>query len=258
MEPAGQKADLARRDFLCNVIAGTAVGLAGATLIGARSASAQSTLTPDAALKALMDGNQRYVGGQLRSLDEDLSILKANTAEKQEPFAAVLSCADSRVPVEFVFDQSIGQLFVVGLRKDRVDQGLRNAVTTWHFGSVAFTTQTAVGVNAVRAIADDVQGMVTDASTRGVGFLVAANQEGGRIQVAGFGSRAPTGQPGLGSLPGGTGAVGGDGGSTSCTTVHMGDIDALSEAGCFLRELHAGGEAEFVVDMGEVSLHGAW
>jgi beta-N-acetylhexosaminidase len=78
--------------------------------------------------------------------------------------------------------QRIGQLFVVGLRKDRVDQGLRNAVTTWHFGSVAFTTQTAVGVNAVRAIADDVQGMVTDASTRGVGFLVAANQEGGRIQ----------------------------------------------------------------------------
>ena len=38
---------------------------------------------------------------------------RANTAEKQEPFAAVLSCADSRVPVEFVFDQSIGQLFVV-------------------------------------------------------------------------------------------------------------------------------------------------
>lgn len=71
---------------------------------------------------------------------------------------------------------------MVGLRKDRVDQALRNAVTTWHFGSVAFTTQTAVGVNAVRAIADDVQGMVTDASTRGVGFLVAANQEGGRIQ----------------------------------------------------------------------------
>jgi len=60
-----------------------------------------------------MDGNQRYVSGQLQSLDEDLSILKARTAEKQEPFAAILSCADSRVPVEFVFDQSIGQLFVV-------------------------------------------------------------------------------------------------------------------------------------------------
>src|SRR5450759_542612 len=92
MEPAGQKdADLARRGFLCNAIAGTAVVLAGATLIRSRPASAQSTLTPDAALKALMDGNQRYVGGQLQSLDEDLSILKARTAEKQEPFAAVLS-----------------------------------------------------------------------------------------------------------------------------------------------------------------------
>ncbi len=60
-----------------------------------------------------MDGNQRYVGGQLQSLNEDLAILKAKTAEKQEPFAAVLSCANSRVPVEFVFDQSIGHLFVV-------------------------------------------------------------------------------------------------------------------------------------------------
>ena len=113
-EPAGHEkdADLARRGFLCNAIAGTAV-LAGATVIRARSASAQSTLAPEAALKALMDGNQRYVAGQLQSLNEDLSILKAKTAEKQEPVAAVLSCADSRVPVEFVFDQSIGQLFVV-------------------------------------------------------------------------------------------------------------------------------------------------
>jgi carbonic anhydrase len=115
MEPAGHKtdADLARRGFLGNAIAGTVVVLTGATVTRSRPASAQSTLTPDAALNALMDGNQRYVGGQLQSLNEDLSILKAKTAEKQEPFAAVLSCADSRVPVEFVFDQSIGQLFVV-------------------------------------------------------------------------------------------------------------------------------------------------
>jgi carbonic anhydrase len=114
MGPAGHAKDddLARRGFLCNAIASTAVVMAGATVIRAQPASAQSTLTPDAALKALMDGNQRYVGGQLQSLNEDLSILKTNSAEKQEPFAAVLSCADSRVPVEFVFDQSIGQLFV--------------------------------------------------------------------------------------------------------------------------------------------------
>lgn len=104
-----------RRAFLCSAIAGTAAVLAGATLTSTGPARAQSILTPDAALKELMDGNQRYISGQLQSLNEDLSILKARTAEKQEPFAAVLSCADSRVPVEFVFDQSIGHLFVVRL-----------------------------------------------------------------------------------------------------------------------------------------------
>lgn len=87
--------------------------LAGVAASSGGPALAQSTLTPDEALEAMMDGNKRFIAGQLQSLNEDLSILKAKTAEKQEPFAAVLSCADSRVPVEFVFDQSIGQLFVV-------------------------------------------------------------------------------------------------------------------------------------------------
>src|SRR5260370_13999670 len=50
--------------------------------------------------------------GRPASLAEDFDILKTKTAEKQEPFAAVLSCADSRVPVELIFDQSIGHLFV--------------------------------------------------------------------------------------------------------------------------------------------------
>jgi carbonic anhydrase len=115
LQPGGplKDADLARRGFLRTTVAGTALALAVATVIRARPALAQSTMTPDAALKALMDGNQRYMAGQLQSFNEDLSILKAKTAEKQEPFAAILSCADSRVPVEFVFDQSIGQIFVV-------------------------------------------------------------------------------------------------------------------------------------------------
>jgi carbonic anhydrase len=53
------------------------------------------------------------VAQNLVSFKEDLDILKAHSEEHQEPFAAVLSCADSRVPVELVFDQSIGHLFVV-------------------------------------------------------------------------------------------------------------------------------------------------
>jgi carbonic anhydrase len=82
------------------------------TLLGARSVAAQTTLAPDVALERLMDGNARFAAGGLASFDEDLAILKEKTVAKQEPFAAVLSCADSRVPVELVFDQSIGHVFV--------------------------------------------------------------------------------------------------------------------------------------------------
>jgi carbonic anhydrase len=77
-----------------------------------RSAMAQSTLTPEAALKELMDGNRRFTERRMTFYQEDLAMLKQNTAEKQEPFASVLSCADSRVPVELLFDQSIGHVFV--------------------------------------------------------------------------------------------------------------------------------------------------
>ena len=73
---------------------------------------AQSPVTPDAALAELVAGNKRFVSGKLTAHDQDLAILKQHTEEKQEPFAAVLSCADSRVPVELVFDQSIGHIFV--------------------------------------------------------------------------------------------------------------------------------------------------
>jgi carbonic anhydrase len=69
-------------------------------------------MTPDEAIAELMNGNQRYVDGDLTSVEVDLEELRMKTQEKQMPFAAVLSCADSRVPVELVFDQSIGRLFV--------------------------------------------------------------------------------------------------------------------------------------------------
>ncbi len=73
---------------------------------------AQSKLTPDAALADLMAGNKRFTSGKMTAYEHDLVVLKQHTEEKQEPFAAVLSCADSRVPVELVFDQTIGHIFV--------------------------------------------------------------------------------------------------------------------------------------------------
>jgi carbonic anhydrase len=69
--------------------------------------------SPSEAMTILTQGNGRFQAKQLMSLQEDLQILRSNTVEEQKPFAAILSCADSRVPVELIFDQTIGHLFVV-------------------------------------------------------------------------------------------------------------------------------------------------
>jgi carbonic anhydrase len=105
-----------RRRFLQATVGATAAGLvsaAGMNLVTPRQVLAQTKLSPDAALQELMDGNKRFAADRLTSFEHDLKILKENTIEKQEPFAAVLSCADSRVPVELIFDQTIGHIFVV-------------------------------------------------------------------------------------------------------------------------------------------------
>jgi carbonic anhydrase len=107
--------DYSRRRFIQMTSGGVL-----ASLIGGRGVKcgvpqkvlAQSKLIPDAALQELVKGNERFVANRGTAHEHDLAILKQNTVEKQEPFAAVLSCADSRVPVELVFDQSIGHIFV--------------------------------------------------------------------------------------------------------------------------------------------------
>jgi carbonic anhydrase len=100
------------RNVLSGVVAGAGAFMAGTGVAQPKPLLAQTPLTPDAALRELMAGNERFYKNQLISLEQDLKILKENTVEKQEPFAAVLACADSRVPIEFVFDQSIGHIFV--------------------------------------------------------------------------------------------------------------------------------------------------
>jgi carbonic anhydrase len=104
-----------RRSFLRRTTTGTLVAVGsglGMELALPALAQAQDLSSPDAALRELTAGNQRYTAGRLTAHEHDLDILKQHTTEKQEPFGAVLSCADSRVPVESIFDQSIGHIFV--------------------------------------------------------------------------------------------------------------------------------------------------
>jgi len=99
-----------RRRLLGGALAGAMAGVSGLTLPAV--AQAQTVKSPEDALKTLLDGNRRFVARRLTFYRQDLALLQRNTAEKQQPFASVLSCADSRVPVELVFDQSIGDVFV--------------------------------------------------------------------------------------------------------------------------------------------------
>jgi carbonic anhydrase len=70
----------------------------------------QAKLTPDAVLKLLKEGNGRFVAGELTTRDHSAQVRAA--AEGQFPKAMILSCVDSRIPVEDVFDRGIGDVFV--------------------------------------------------------------------------------------------------------------------------------------------------
>ena len=76
----------------------------------APSEEAQKALTPDGVLKDLLEGNKRFVSGKLTEANIEKRIEQTSTG--QYPKAYVLSCVDSRVPVEMVFDQGIGDIFV--------------------------------------------------------------------------------------------------------------------------------------------------
>jgi carbonic anhydrase len=121
-----------RRGFLAGAAAVAAGGLLTASLPFAPAAFAQAPneIPPDEALQRLMDGNARYVAGDIDVKDFEAG--RAARAQAQFPFASILSCADSRVAPELAFDQGPGELFVV-----RVAGNVANddAVASLQFGS---------------------------------------------------------------------------------------------------------------------------
>jgi carbonic anhydrase len=96
------------------LLAASALGLAVTGAVSAKEAKAppkpQNVLSPDAALKRLMEGNARYVDGVARRLD--FKHEREALADGQNPYAAILSCADSRIAPEYAFDSGRGDLFV--------------------------------------------------------------------------------------------------------------------------------------------------
>jgi len=88
------------------------------------AANAEVSTSP---LELLMEGNQRFVQGTALNMDRD-DARRAELLAGQQPFAVIVSCSDSRVPPELVFDQGLGRLFVVRLAGNIIDSAAAGSV----------------------------------------------------------------------------------------------------------------------------------
>ncbi len=110
---------------------GVVTATLGSHVMNPEPAVADNNISPDEALKRLMDGNRRFVSARRRNPNQNRARL-TEVAKGQNPFAAILGCADSRVPAEIVFDQGLGDLFVCRIAG--------NVATAEEIGSLEFGT----------------------------------------------------------------------------------------------------------------------
>jgi carbonic anhydrase len=90
--------------------------------MNAQTKETQDLMTPTTALQELKDGNQRFI--EKKQLNRDLLQQVSETSTGQFPFATVLSCIDSRVSSELIFDQGIGDIFSVRIAGNFVNEDI--------------------------------------------------------------------------------------------------------------------------------------
>lgn len=118
---------------------GAAALMGGCSTLNAQTAGAVPVapagkdLTPDQALQLLVEGNQRFLSGAETS-DLSSAQRRLSLAQSQQPFAAYVTCSDSRVPPELLFGRGLGELFII--------RNAGNTVDTVALGSIEY----AVGV----------------------------------------------------------------------------------------------------------------
>ena len=112
------------------------------------------------ALERLREGNRRFASSLSASAETPLHVRRAELVQGQEPFAIVLGCSDSRVPAEIVFDQGLGDLFVIRVAGNIVAPSQIGSV---EFGAARFGTRLVVvlghsSCGAVVATLEELQG----------------------------------------------------------------------------------------------------
>lgn len=117
----------------------------------------KSDMTPEIALQLLKDGNERFTSGL--SANRDLLQKVKETQHEQNPFAAILSCMDSRAPAELIFDQGIGDIFNIRIAG--------NVISPYVLGSLEYAVAVAgsklilvmghTNCGAIKGACDDVK-----------------------------------------------------------------------------------------------------
>ena len=132
-------------------------------------------LDPEAAMARLVAGNERYVSGFSAHPNNDLP-RRAKVASDQTPFATILTCADSRVAPELLFDQGLGDLFVCRVAGNVVDDALLASLeySVIHLGSTLIMALGHERCGAIKATIDALagRGSPEDAGTK-IGALAA-------------------------------------------------------------------------------------
>jgi carbonic anhydrase len=103
------------------------VSLVGIVALAFAAEHPAASVSPDAALAKLKDGNTRFVNSKV-SKGKPTAARRSETAQSQHPFAIVLGCADSRTAPEIIFDQNIGDLFVVRNAGNLVDDHVLGSI----------------------------------------------------------------------------------------------------------------------------------
>jgi len=151
-----------RRELLVSV------GCAGLTACGAGLPGQPPPAAPldaDKAIRRLKDGNARFAEGRTRHAHESAQWRKHLVAG-QKPFAVLLGCSDSRVPVELVFDQGFGDLFVIRVAGNVIAEDVFGSIqyAGRHLGTRLFVVLGHEGCGAVSATLSALAGDRGDAS----------------------------------------------------------------------------------------------
>jgi carbonic anhydrase len=107
---------------------------AGITLA---SSHGEASVTPDEALHKLLEGNKHYVANKMTSAAQCDSAARTALAKSQKPYAIILTCSDSRLPPEIIFDKGLGEIFVVRVAGNIADPVVLGSIeyAAEHLGS---------------------------------------------------------------------------------------------------------------------------